>query len=106
MLAGTSWSVIGINGRPVVGGERYFVRFEGDRMAARLGCNSLSTPVQQTGSRVISGALVATRMACTDMRDEREGAAVLSRPFDLSFGPGDDLTLSNDAGFIKLRRSI
>jgi hypothetical protein len=40
------------------------------------------------------------------MRDETEGSAVLSRPFDLSFGPGDDLTISNDAGFVKLRRAI
>jgi uncharacterized membrane protein len=105
-LAGTSWSVIAINGRPVADAERYFVRFDGDRMAARFGCNSLSTPVQQVGARVISGALVATRMACSEMRDEREGSAVLSRPFDLIFGPGDDLTLNNDAGFIKLRRAI
>jgi uncharacterized membrane protein len=105
-LANTSWSVTSINGRDVVGGERYFVRFDGQRMAARLGCNSLSAPVQQVEARVIPGALTATRMACTNMRDETEGSAVLSRPFDLSFGPGDDLTISNDAGFVKLRRAI
>lgn len=105
-LEGTSWSVASINGRPVPGGERYFVRFEGGQLRARFGCNNMSTPAQQDGARLVTGALVATRMACPDMRDETEAAQVLRLPSDLSWGSGDRLTLSNSGGTIVLRRAF
>ena len=105
-LEGTSWAVESLNGRTVAGGERYFVRFEGGQLRARFGCNNLSTPVQQDGSRLVPGALVATRMACPDMRDETEASQVLRLPADLSWGAGDRLTISNGGGTIVLRRAI
>jgi uncharacterized membrane protein len=105
-LAGTNWSVVSVNGRAVASGERYFVRFEGGQLRARFGCNSLSTPVQQDGARLVPGALVATRMACPDMRDETEASQVLRLPSDLSWGPGEQLTINNSGGTIVLRRVI
>jgi uncharacterized membrane protein len=105
-LENSSWSVESLNGRAVAGGERYFVRFEGGQLRARFGCNSLSTPVQQDGMRLVTGALVATRMACPDMRDETEASQILRLPSDLSWGAGDRLTISNSAGTIVLRRSF
>nr|WP_314445609.1 META domain-containing protein [uncultured Sphingomonas sp.] len=105
-LEGTSWSVESVNGRAAPDGERYFVRFEGGQLRARFGCNSLSTPVQQDGTRLVTGALVATRMACPDMRDETEASQVLRQPGDLSWGAGDRLTISNSGGRIVLRRVI
>ena len=105
-LANSNWSVEGINGRTVPAGERTFVRFAADRLAARFGCNSMSTPYQQDGTRLVPGALVATRMACPDMRDETEASAILRLPADLSWGPGERLTISNSGGFIVLRRAI
>lgn len=105
-LEGTSWSVESVNGRTTPGGERYSVRFEGGQLRARFGCNHLSTPVQQDGARLVTGALVSTRMACPDMRDEREAGAILRLPSDLSWGAGDRLTLSNSAGTIVLRRGF
>lgn len=104
-LSNTSWSVESLNGRAIAEGDRYFVRFDADRMAARFGCNSLSTPVQQVGARLIPGALVATRMACPDMRDETEASQILRLPSDLSWSAGDRLALSNSGGRIVLRRA-
>lgn len=105
-LDGTNWSVVSVNGRPVPGGERYFVRFEGGQLRARFGCNSLSAPVQHDGTRLVPGALVATRMACPDMRDEQEASEVLRQPSDLAWDAGERLTVSNAGGSIVLRRVI
>jgi heat shock protein HslJ len=106
-LEGTSWSVESLNGRAVPGGERFFVRFEGGQLRARFGCNSMSGPAQQDGTRLVTGALVATRMACPDMRDEVEASAVLRLPADLSWGAGGDrLTISNSGGTMVLRRAM
>jgi heat shock protein HslJ len=103
-LEGTDWSVVSVNGRPVPGGERYFVRFEGGQLRAKFGCNSLGAPVQQDGARLVPGALIATRMACPDMRDETEASEVLRLPSDLSWEAGERLTLSNAGGAIVLGR--
>jgi uncharacterized membrane protein len=105
-LENSSWSVESLNGRPLPGGERYFVRFQDGRLQARFGCNSLSAPVQQDGMRLVPGALVATRMACTNMTDETEAANILRLPADLGWSAGDRLTISNSGGTMVLRRSI
>jgi heat shock protein HslJ len=66
----------------------------------------MSGPAQQDGTRLVTGALVATRMACPDMRDEVEASAVLRLPADLSWGAGDRLTISNSGGTMVLRRAM
>jgi uncharacterized membrane protein len=106
VLESTNWSVVSVNGRVVAGGERYFVRFESGRLAAKFGCNGLSAPIQQDGARLVPGALMATRMACPDMRDETEASQVLRLPSDLAWGPSEQLTINNSGGTIVLRRVI
>lgn len=105
-LSGTSWSVVAVNGRAVPGGERYYLRFEGERMSGRFGCNSMAGGYQLSGNTLTAGPLAITRMACPDMRDETEAARILSQPVVLRRSDGERLILSNAAGSITLRRSI
>jgi heat shock protein HslJ len=102
MLGGTNWRVTAINGRPTPPGD-FTMRFEANRLSARLGCNSLGAGYAVAGTTLTAGALLATRMACPDMSFENAGAAVLARPVTLA-EQGPRLTLSNSAGSIELLR--
>lgn len=103
-LSNTSWSVESVNGRAAPGGDRFFVRFEGDRLSARFGCNSMSGSYRVQGQTLTAGPIAATRMACPDMSFEDEAGRVLSQPVALHWSAGDRLTLSNAAGTVVLRR--
>jgi heat shock protein HslJ len=102
-LAGTSWTVESVNARPTGGGERFQLRFEGDRLSGSFGCNRASGGYRFDGQTLKPAALALTRMACPDMRFEEEAAAILSRPAVASWS-GDRLTLSNALGTMVLRR--
>lgn len=102
-LAGTNWTVVAINGRPTPL-RNFYMNFQPDRIGAKFGCNSLGAGYSVTGSTLSAGAVMATRMACPDMSFENQGSAVLAQPMQVS-GAGDELTLSNRAGSITLRRA-
>ena len=102
-LSGTNWTVVAINGRPTPRAN-FYMNFQPDRIGAKFGCNSLGAGYSVTGSTLNAGAVMATRMACPDMSFENQGSAVLAQPMQVS-GAGDDLTLSNRAGTIALRRA-
>jgi heat shock protein HslJ len=93
-----------VNGRPTGGGERFQLRFEGERMSGRFGCNSVSGGYSVNGSSMTAGNLAMTRMACPDMSFETDAARILSRPVELNFAHGDRLTMVNAVGSITLRR--
>ena len=99
----TNWRVVSVNGRPTPQGS-YYMNFQPDRIAARLGCNSLGAGYTQAGSMLTTGAIMATRMSCPDMSFEDAGSRVLSRPMTVS-GLGDRVTLSNALGSIELVRA-
>ena len=100
-LAGTSWSVVAVNGRPVTGGGDYYVQFSDQTLNAKFGCNSLGAGYSQTGNMLNVGAIMATRMACPDMSFETQGSAILMQPVTIS-GYGNQLTLSSRSGTIEL----
>ena len=102
-LSGTNWTVVAINGRSTPRAN-FYMNFQPDRIGAKFGCNSLGAGYSVTGSTLSAGAVMATRMACPDMSFEDQGSAVLAQPMQVS-GAGDDLTLSNRAGTIALRRA-
>ena len=107
-LAGTSWRVVAVNGRPTPAGGQYFVNFEGaERVRARFGCNSIGGGYIQRGGTVSMRNLGATRMACPEpaMSFETEGFRILNQPLFASWTGGDRLTLSNVNGRIDLARS-
>jgi uncharacterized membrane protein len=106
-LAGTNWRVAAVNGRPTPPQGQYFLNFEGDRLGAKFGFNSMGGPYRQDGVTLLAGPIAATRMGCPEpaMSFENQGAAVLGQPMTMSWAGGDRLTLSNSAGRIELQRS-
>lgn len=102
-LSGTNWTVVAINGRPTPRAN-FYLNFQPDRIGAKFGCNSIGAGYNVSGSTLTAGAVMATRMACPDMSFENQGSAVLALPMTI-IGMGEDLTLSNRAGTIALRRA-
>ena len=102
-LSGTNWTVVAINGRPTPQ-RNFYLNFQPDRIGAKFGCNTLGAGYRVAGATLTAGAVMATQMACPDMSFEMQGSAVMAQPMQVS-GAGDNLTLSNRAGTIALRRA-
>ena len=105
-LAGTSWRVVAINGRPTPAAGPYTMNFEANRLGARFGCNSIGASYVQRGHELDSSQAISTRMACAEpaMSFETQGSAILNRPMDIDWN-GNVLTLSNVAGRMELSRA-
>ncbi len=107
-LAGTSWSVVSINGKPTPSTAGYFVQF-GDRdLRARFGCNAINGRYSLNGDHLSAPDLVQTEMACPEpaMSFERDGGAVLSSNVRVETIGGERLRLVSEAGTIELKRAI
>jgi len=104
-LSATNWRVIAVNRLAVPNSVQSFLNFETDRLTANFGCNRLAAPYRKTGDTISAGPVMATRMACPDMRFETQGSAILSRPMQITWSGGDRLTLANERGSIELTRS-
>lgn len=104
-LAGTNWRVAAVNQMLAPTGDNYFMRFEGDRVSARFGCNSMGGSYSFDGRTLVATHLAATRMACPDMRMEDQAGRILADPVTAEWRGGDRLNLSNPAGTIVLERS-
>jgi heat shock protein HslJ len=100
----TRWLVLAINGRPVPRDYNYWLEFDGGKLSAKFGCNSIGAGYTQTGSTIDAGALIATRMACPDMSWETQGVAVLDRVMQVSAQGPTRATLTSSAGSIELMR--
>ena len=104
-LAGTSWRVVLVNGRPTPAVGDYTVRFDrGGNLGARFGCNAMGGRYTMVGGTLTVRDLSQTLMGCPEPAAtfEREGAAVLSQPMEVSFTSNDRMGLSNAAGGIAL----
>jgi heat shock protein HslJ len=104
-LAGTSWRVESVNESATPKGGNYFMNFDANRLGAKFGCNSMSGNYTQSANVLDLGAVISTKMACSDMRFENQGGAILNEPMTMSWSGGDRLTLSNERGTIVLTRS-
>jgi heat shock protein HslJ len=100
----TRWLVLAINGRPVPRDYQYWMEFDGGKLSAKFGCNSLGAGYTQTGATIDAGAIIATRMACGDMSWESQGVAVLDQPMQVTAQGPARVTLSSSAGSIELMR--
>ena len=100
----TRWLVLAINGRPVPRDYNYWMEFDGGKISAKFGCNSIGAGYTQTGSTLDAGAVIATRMACGDMAFEREGIAVLEQVMQVTAQGPTRATLTSSAGSIELMR--
>lgn len=104
-LAGTNWRVAEVGGMPIPQGEGYFMRFEASDVSAKFGCNSMGGSYRYDGQTLVAGPLMATKMACPEMRHEIAAGRILANPLTASWNGGDRVTLSNAAGAIVLERS-
>lgn len=106
-LANTSWSIVAI-GDETVSGDRYFLRFEQDRLHGAAGCNGFNGGYNQAGETLTAGPLAMTRMACPGpgMAHEARAAQILSGPVRISFPEPETLVLTGANGAIRLRRAI
>lgn len=103
-LERTRWRVVRINGRAVPRQGDYHLDFDSGRIAAKFGCNSIGGAYTQNGNTLDAGALIATRMACPNMRFETEGSAILDQVMTVAVTGRNRLTLSSNAGTIDLVR--
>jgi heat shock protein HslJ len=105
-LAGTNWHVEAVNGRPTPLDGQYYVRFEGDRVSAKFGCNGMSGTYTENGGVITVGPMASTRMACPGpaMTFENEGGAILAQPVTVT-ASGERMTLGNNVGRIDLKRT-
>ncbi|MFC7537031.1 META domain-containing protein [Sphingomonas sp. GCM10030256] len=104
-LAGTNWRVAAVNAMLAPPGDNFLMRFEGERVSARFGCNSMGGGYTYDGRTLVANRLAATRMACADMRFEDQASRILANPVTAEWRGGDRLTLSNPDGRIVLERS-
>ena len=106
-LAGTSWSVVSVNGKAPLGGENY-VRFSETILNAKFGCNMMSGPYRLNGDHLALGGLTQTEMLCPEpaMAFEREAGALLRSNIRIERIGGERLRLVSEAGTIELRRAI
>ena len=103
-LERTRWKVARINGRAVPRQGDYHLDFDSGRISAKFGCNQISGSYSQNGTTLDAGALIATRMACPNMRFETEGSAILDQVMTVAVTGRNRLTLSSNAGTIDLTR--
>ena len=103
-LERTRWRVTRVNGRAVPKKSSYYLDFDGGRIGAKFGCNSIVGPYTQTGTTLDSGALITTRVARFDMTIEPQAIAILDQVMTIAVIGRNRLVLSSSAGTIELVR--
>ena len=107
-LAGTSWSVVSVNGRAVAGGGDYYVQFSDRTLSAKFGCNGMGGSYSVNGDHLSVGNLEQTLMGCPEPAAtfEQQGSAVLRSNVRVEKISGERMRLVSEAGTIELRRTI
>ena len=100
----TRWMIVAINGRPVPRDGEYAVDFDAGKLSAKFGCNSIGAGYTQSQSTIDAGAVIATRMACSDMSWETQGIAVIDKVMQATALDPNRITLTSSAGSIDLIR--
>ena len=104
-VAGTSWRVVAVNGRPAPPRpDLFFMNFTATSLASKFGCNGMGADYVQRGTIIDAGPVMATRMACPDMSYEIEAGAVLEPPMVANWTGPSALRLSSPGGTIDLAR--
>jgi heat shock protein HslJ len=106
-LAGSSWTVVAVNGRPAPAADNYYVRFSDRQVSARFGCNAMGGDYRINGDHLTVGNLVGTQMGCPEpaMSLERDGAAALRGNIRVEKAGDNGLRLVSEAGTIDLKKS-
>jgi heat shock protein HslJ len=104
-LAGTSWRVATVNGKPTPAEGDYSMRFGSDGgLAARFGCNHMGGRYSLSGELLTASDVATTLIGCPEPAAsfESEASAILSLPMRVRFSNAQRMGLSNEAGSIGL----
>jgi heat shock protein HslJ len=92
------WEVESIRALPTGGGERFQLEFDRKYVSGQFGCNHLHGRYLDR-DRLTFDQLVATRMACADMRFEHWGLEMMDHPIVVSMpSTHDQMTWTDSAG--------
>jgi uncharacterized membrane protein len=107
-LAGTSWAVIAVNGKPAPVQADYFVRFSDKVLSAKFGCNSMGGEYRLNGDHLSVAAMQQTLIGCPEPSAtfEREAGVLFRSNIRVEKIGGERLRLVSEAGTIELRRAI
>lgn len=103
-LERTRWRAVRLNGQALPRRGDYSIDFDGGRIVARFGCNIIRAPYSQTGTTIDAAAIAVSRMACPNIRRERQALAILDQVMTVRVTGRNRLTLASSAGTIDLVR--
>jgi putative lipoprotein len=101
-LKGTAWSLIEINGQPILEGSAPTLIFEADRAGGNASCNTFGGEYMAKDGKLSFGPIASTLMYCEDVMDqetaflaalERAEGYLIKAGDLLILGPGGDLML-------------
>lgn len=103
-LADTSWRFVTIDGAPVTS-KTARLKFEGDRLGANVGCNSMGGPWRVEEQRLLAGPLNQTEMYCDGpvWNQERATSLLLAAAPQVEIS-GDRLELRSSGHSAELER--
>jgi len=107
-LAGTSWSVVAVNGQPTPGGADYYLQFGDKAVNAKFGCNGMGGQYKVNGDHLSVADLQQTLMGCPEPAAsfERQASVLLRSNMRVETIGGERLRLVSEAGTIDLKRAI
>jgi len=103
-LAGTHWTIASINDAAPAAERETAMRFTADRVSGNAGCNSFGGGYSFVGGVMTMTQLISTKMACPGPGMGQESAVfkILQRPLTVTAEEDGSLTLSSEAGTIRL----
>ena len=109
-LDGTNWRIVSIGGvaLPSEGARAPFMRFEGNRVSASTGCNTMTGNFTSDGTRLTVSQMISTMMACVGPAGEQEArlGQLLRQSLSIRYTAREQMILTgNDNVEIILQRS-
>jgi uncharacterized membrane protein len=107
-IAGTSWSVVSVNGKAVPAAGDYYIQFSDKTLSAKFGCNAMGGDFRINGDHLSLGNLQQTLMGCPEPAAtfEREASVLLRSNVRVEKIGGQRMRLVSEAGTIELKRAI
>jgi heat shock protein HslJ len=103
-LAGTHWTITRINGAATTAQRKAEVSFTTDRISGNAGCNGFGGGYMLADGVLTVTQVISTKMACLGPGMDQESSVfkVLGEPMTVTRHDDGSLTLSDDAGTIRL----
>ena len=102
-LAGTTWSIVLIDGQKPVS-SRAALTINAKSLSANAGCNGMSGDLVITPNRLKTGPIISTMMFCDGVMAQEKAVSALLGASPLYKVEGDTLTLTAPGHSAKLAR--